>query len=265
MDDNVFACVSTALVELSPGPFLVFVGNLKTLQPVLGVGTLPQSLRAAIEAGSFRNIEHLRHENSRSTDQRLLTFLDAMRKTQPSRSELETFFSDRILSRCHGVTTSELMRKENGIQKQITIFSVGLRGPPLASLGKFVKKRAVKFVGEKRPKSNDFGRVKPRFRRKSLFTLVREPRPGLFCCFSAVLHVLIASGASLSLFSGLFLGFFWPRLRASPLTFSEVKNIQLIDSWRYLNLRVTKLRFGCHRHAYMLPHANAACAYNLEP
>ena len=68
MDDNVFACVSTALVELSPGPFLVFVGDFKQLQPVLGVGTLLHSLRAEIEAGSFRNIEHLRHENSRSTD-----------------------------------------------------------------------------------------------------------------------------------------------------------------------------------------------------
>ena len=45
--------------------------------------------------------------------------------------------------------------------------TVGLPRPPWASLGKFVKKRAVNFVGEKRPKSNDFGRVKPRFRRKS--------------------------------------------------------------------------------------------------
>ena len=60
---------------------------------------------------------------------------------------------------------------------------------------------------EKRPWSNDFERVKPRFRQKSVFKLVRGPRRWSLLSFVSCPQHFRCVRVSSSLFSGLFLGF----------------------------------------------------------
>ena len=88
-----------ALGELSPCPFVVFVGDFQQLQPVAGRPLLQEALDEAMGLQELVRIELKQHESARSTDPDMLDFLHHCRVKQPSRELLTRFFADRILSK----------------------------------------------------------------------------------------------------------------------------------------------------------------------
>ncbi|CAE7839773.1 pif1 [Symbiodinium sp. CCMP2592] len=89
--------LQTALGELVPCPFLVFVGDFQQLQPLRG----NPELQAALEQQRAHNkilyvkLEH--HEAARSVDPAMLDFLEAARVQQPARDALLQFFRGRTI------------------------------------------------------------------------------------------------------------------------------------------------------------------------
>ena len=96
IDADVWQKIKVALNELHPGPLLLFVGDEQQLQPVVGRPQLLLDLAAEIEAGKARRITLRQHEMAHSVDPDMLAFLYKIRSRQPSRAELENFFSNRI-------------------------------------------------------------------------------------------------------------------------------------------------------------------------
>ena len=98
IDSGVAEKLEVALDELSPTPFVVWAGDFQQLQPVSG-GPLLQRL---IEGATTQGMGHIRlrqHELARSVDRGLLRFLELCRFQQPSRADLNDFFSGRLVSR----------------------------------------------------------------------------------------------------------------------------------------------------------------------
>ena len=98
IEDDVWEQVRTAIVELSPHPFIVMVGDWQQLQPVHKGNLLKDTLKDMVSAGTLRHIELQRHQNARSNDPVLLEFLDVIRNTQPTKAVPRQFFGDRWLA-----------------------------------------------------------------------------------------------------------------------------------------------------------------------
>ena len=94
MDSDTWTKLQTALGELNPGPFIVFVGDFQQLQPVDGSSRLRDDLRGQLDKG-MPYIELQHHEAARSVDPSMLDFLEKIRVEQPSRADLEAFFAGR--------------------------------------------------------------------------------------------------------------------------------------------------------------------------
>ena len=98
LQDDVWTKVRTAITELNPHPFVMFVGDFQQLQPAFGDPTLKTTLHAMVAAGTLRHIVLQQHALARSNDPRLLDFLEVVRTRQPKKEELRTFFGDRRLA-----------------------------------------------------------------------------------------------------------------------------------------------------------------------
>jgi hypothetical protein len=118
LDNDVWDKVRTALAELSPGPYTIFVGDFQQLQPVTGVSSLQQILLESVQRGALRHIALQQHEFARSKDPKLLDFLAVVRQHQPSRAQLRSFFGDRILSSDPAAAVAKAMEIEACLNKQ---------------------------------------------------------------------------------------------------------------------------------------------------
>ncbi len=95
IDSETWRKLQTALGELNPGPFIVFVGDFQQLQPVDGSCRLRDDLRRQLDTGMpYVELQH--HEAARSVDPTMLDFLEKIRVEQPSRADLESFFAGRV-------------------------------------------------------------------------------------------------------------------------------------------------------------------------
>ncbi|CAK0851570.1 unnamed protein product, partial [Prorocentrum cordatum] len=98
-EDRVWREMRTALRELSPGPFVVFVGDFQQLQPIHGASVMQSSLLAQARQGKTRHVELQQHPFARCTDPPMLDFLSYARERQPTRGMLAHFFQGRRLRR----------------------------------------------------------------------------------------------------------------------------------------------------------------------
>ena len=130
IDAAVWQRLQVALGELTPCPFVVFVGDFQQLQPVAGRQQLGEDLEQAAQAGALQHIELLPHAHARSTDRAMLDFLHHARCQQPSRETLGSFFAGRLLpasSNLHAAAR-EVLRLEAALGKRCTVLAVTNQG-----------------------------------------------------------------------------------------------------------------------------------------
>ncbi|CAE7237635.1 UBP23 [Symbiodinium sp. CCMP2456] len=96
IDAHVWRLLQTALADLHPQPFVVFVGDFQQLQPITGLPQLQLDLERQTSKNLLPTIELQPHAAARSTDPVMLDFLGLVRTTQPPRATLEHFFRNRI-------------------------------------------------------------------------------------------------------------------------------------------------------------------------
>ena len=135
MDEEVWTCLQTAFGELSPCPFVVFVGHFQQLQPIRGVHALRQDLNRvqAQAAGGLQQVELQQHAAARSTDPNMLAFLAHARIHQPSRNCLETFFAGRCFSRDLDTTVQQVLRLERQTGRAFTFLTTQHNRSPLGA------------------------------------------------------------------------------------------------------------------------------------
>ncbi|CAE7342621.1 unnamed protein product, partial [Symbiodinium sp. KB8] len=97
IDAFVWCKLKTALGELRPCPFVVFVGDFQQLQPLQGGPELQNALERQRQDNQILYVKLEHHEAARSVDPAMLDFLEAARLEQPFRGALVDFFRDRIL------------------------------------------------------------------------------------------------------------------------------------------------------------------------
>ena len=134
IDQEVWRCLQTALAELHPCPFVVFVGDFQQLQPVHGEHALYQDLRKEEAAGRLRKITLQQHAAARSTDPGMLAFLTHARVHQPSRPTLENFFAGRRLSRDLQAAVAKARSIEAETGRQFTFLTVTNKGAQALNL-----------------------------------------------------------------------------------------------------------------------------------
>ena len=123
IDTSTWAKLKIALAELTPTPYVVFVGDFQQLQPVGGISKLQEDLLRQ-KGKDVMTIELKHHEAARSTDPEMLAFLEKIRVKQPSREELQDFFRDRMWSSDPeaAVRTARRLEQEKG--KPFTFLTV---------------------------------------------------------------------------------------------------------------------------------------------
>ena len=97
IDCHVWATLQTALSELAPYPYVVFVCDFQQLQPIDGRDLLFKSLETLRSNGKLSWVELQQHEAARSNDPQLLGFLQECRTRQPTRERLTSFFHNLII------------------------------------------------------------------------------------------------------------------------------------------------------------------------
>ena len=120
--------MQTAIGELNPCPFIVFVGDPQQLQPIFGEHALQQGLQRQEAAGRLRKVELQQHAAARSTDPYMLNFLVHARVHQPSRRCLEEFFAGRRLPRDLDMAVQKALRLERETGRDFTFLTVTNKG-----------------------------------------------------------------------------------------------------------------------------------------
>ena len=128
IDAHVWRILQTALAELYPHPFVVFVGDFQQLQPILGVHQLQLDLERQATADLLPTIELQPHGAARSTDPVMLDFLNLARLSQPPRSTVERFFDGRQLSENAGIAARQAKQIQQQTGRQLTFLTVTNRG-----------------------------------------------------------------------------------------------------------------------------------------
>ena len=128
IDAQVWAALQTALSELSPYPFVVFVGDFQQLQPWQGQQTLYLAIEALKANGKLACVELQQHEAARCNDPVMLEFLTECRTTQPSRHRLETFFAGRKVPRAPEKAARIAAEYERHTGDQFTFLTVTNKG-----------------------------------------------------------------------------------------------------------------------------------------
>jgi len=149
VEDNVWREMRTALSELSPGPFVVFVGDFQQLQPVKGKALLRETLNQQVQDGLLYHIELEQHEFARCTDEAMLDFLTHVRTQQPSRFILQEFFRNRIMDRGlanaikKSIHLEELLHQAEGQQKYFTFLTVSNKAARTLNLERLKQEHGV--------------------------------------------------------------------------------------------------------------------------
>ena len=123
-DDPVWTEMRTALLELSPGPFVVFVGDFQQLQPIQGVSRMRKTLFEQVDKGLFRHIQLQQHEFARCNDCVMLDFLTKARTYQPLKRDIEDFFRGRIWKKDLRIATAKSIILESESSKLFTFLTV---------------------------------------------------------------------------------------------------------------------------------------------
>ncbi|CAE7393007.1 USP17L21, partial [Symbiodinium pilosum] len=144
VEASTWAKLKTALGELSPCPFVVFVGDFQQLQPLAGGPALQQDLHRQVEAKDLPLVELHHHEAARSVDPDMLAFLEVARVSQPSRSALEHFFRGRVWSSDVQQAAQAAERVENAGDGIFTFLTVTNRGAASLNLARL----ALEFPSE---------------------------------------------------------------------------------------------------------------------
>ena len=127
-DAHVWDQVRTALAELTPEPFVVFVGDFQQLQPIDGEALLQEALDRQVSRGRVRKVQLQQHAAARYTDERMPDFLNWIRTHQPSRALLLNFFDGRKLSRTLDGAVAEALQLERTEGRKFTFLTVTNRG-----------------------------------------------------------------------------------------------------------------------------------------
>ena len=128
IDAHVWRILQTALAELYPNPFVVFVGDFQQLQPIVGVHQLQLDLERQTAADLLPTIELQPHAAARSTDPVMLNFLNSARLAQPSRSMLESFFDGRQFPQNAADAARQAREIQQHTGRQLTFLTVTNRG-----------------------------------------------------------------------------------------------------------------------------------------
>ena len=134
IDAEVWSCLQVAFGELSPCPFVVFVGDFQQLQPVKGRNALYEDLTRVERNGGLRTVELQQHAAARSTDPAMLDFLAHAREHQPTRSTLEDFFRGRRLQKDLSSAVQQAIRIEQATGKTFTFLTVTNKGAQAINL-----------------------------------------------------------------------------------------------------------------------------------
>ena len=136
VDAEVWRCLQTAFSELSPCPFVVFVGDFQQLQPVHGKHALYQDLSREEAAGRLKKVVLQQHAAARSTDPEMLEFLAHARVHQPSRRCLEWFFHGRCFSKDLDRAVQQARRLEQETGRTFTFLTVTNKGAQALNLAR---------------------------------------------------------------------------------------------------------------------------------
>ena len=124
LDAEVWDKIATALLELSPGPLVLFVGDFNQLQPVSGDNTLREALRRQVEAHGLRKIELQQHPFARCRDRAMLDFLYWIRQHHASCRTISQFFGDAVMSACPTSAARTARDLERDRDKKFTFLTV---------------------------------------------------------------------------------------------------------------------------------------------
>ena len=136
IDEKVWRCLQTAIIELNPCPFIVFVGDFQQLQPIFGEHALHRDLQRQEAAGRLRKVELQQHAAARSTDPDMLNFLVHARVHQPSLRCLKDFFEGRRLNRDLDTAVQKARRLEQETGRQFTFLTVTNKGAQKLNLAR---------------------------------------------------------------------------------------------------------------------------------
>ena len=168
IEDAVWRKLRTALGELTPSPFVVFVGDFQQLQPLSGGPELETALQKQREAESIFYVELRHHQAARAVDVEMLSFLNAARVRQPTREELQAFFSGRVWPSdvAAAARTAKAMESIDG--KNFTFLTVTNKGAALLNLARlqldFPEAAAILAAGGGTPTESDKIAVAPGMR-----------------------------------------------------------------------------------------------------
>ena len=136
IDAFVWRKLKTALGELRPCPFVVFVGDFQQLQPLQGGPELQTALERQREDNQILYVKLEHHEAARSVDPAMLDFLEAARLEQPSREALVDFFRDRMLPADPIAATRAALSIEARTRERFTFLTVRNQGAACLNLAR---------------------------------------------------------------------------------------------------------------------------------
>ena len=136
IDSFVWRKLKTALGELRPCPFVVFVGDFQQLQPLQGGPELQTALEKQREDNLILYVKLEHHEAARSVDPEMLDFLEAARLEQPSREALVHFFGDRLLPADPVAATRVALNLEDRTHERFTFLTVRNQGAASLNLAR---------------------------------------------------------------------------------------------------------------------------------
>ena len=136
IDAFVWRKLKTALGELRPCPFVVFVGDFQQLQPLQGGPELQTALEKQREDNQILYVKLEHHEAARSVDPAMLDFLEAARLEQPSRGALVDFFRDRMLPADPIAATRAALSMEARTCERFTFLTVRNQGAACLNLAR---------------------------------------------------------------------------------------------------------------------------------
>ena len=158
----------TALGELTPSPFVVFVGDFQQLQPLSGGPELQAALQRERETREILFVELKHHEAARTVDPAMLAFLEAARVRQPARQELHEFFADRIWSSNVNTAVQAAKEIEAASNKCFTFLTVTNKGAASLNMARlqldFPEETAMLTSGGGIPAENEKVVIAPNMR-----------------------------------------------------------------------------------------------------
>ena len=178
IEASVWRKLRTALGELAPSPFVVFVGDFQQLQPLSGGPELESALQKQREAHSILYVELKHHQAARAVDEDMLNFLNAARIRQPTREELQTFFSGRVWPSDVATTVRTAKTIESISQKNFTFLTVTNKGAAMLNLARlrldFPQASALLTAGGGIPTENEKIAIAPNMRMRLTHNVDKE-------------------------------------------------------------------------------------------